>query len=105
MIASFCKKTQDNVAALMAGPDGLAICDECVALFSDIIRDKWRKRQIESLKKRLTDQDVSDPEENTPRRFDVELLIIHPTLEPAEITTALGKLSRHAMETQGHARR
>jgi hypothetical protein len=26
----------------------------------------------------------------TPRRFDVELFIVHPTLDPAQITAALG---------------
>lgn len=29
-------------------------------------------------------------EEGAPRRFDVELFIVHPTWEPAEISTALG---------------
>jgi hypothetical protein len=29
-------------------------------------------------------------EEDTPRRFDVELFIVHPTWEPAEISAALG---------------
>ncbi len=54
---NFCKKSQDEVANLIAGPDGLAVCDECVALFCDIIgeeNEKWRKRQIESLMKRGT---------------------------------------------------
>jgi len=29
-------------------------------------------------------------EESTSRRFDVELFIVHPTVEPAQITAALG---------------
>ena len=54
---SFCKKSRNKVANLVAGPDGLAICDQCVALMSDIIaeeNDKWRKRQIKSLQRRGT---------------------------------------------------
>jgi hypothetical protein len=38
----------------------------------------------------LTQQDASDAEEATPRRFHVELFIVHPTMDPAEITNALG---------------
>jgi len=40
-------------------------------------------------------QEESDPEESTPRRFDVELFIVHPTLDPAEITAALGLEGHH----------
>jgi hypothetical protein len=87
---SFCKKSQDEVAHLVAGPEGLAVCDECVALLSDVIAEKddnWRKRQLESLKKRTK---ASDTEDGTPRRFQVDLFIVHPALDPAEITAALG---------------
>ena len=39
----------------------------------------------------LTQQKVTDSAaEGTPRRFHVELFIVHPTLDPAEITAALG---------------
>jgi len=31
-----------------------------------------------------------------PKRFDVELFIVHPTLDPAEISTALGLDAHHA---------
>jgi hypothetical protein len=33
---------------------------------------------------------------NVSRRFDVELLIVHPSLNPAEISTALGLEARYA---------
>lgn len=36
---SFCGKSQDEVAKLIAGPD-VHICDECIALCNDIIRDE-----------------------------------------------------------------
>ncbi len=35
-------------------------------------------------------QDASDSDDGAPRPFDVELFIVHPTLEPAEISAALG---------------
>ncbi len=38
----------------------------------------------------MTERDWSDSEDGTLRRFDVELLIVHPTIDPAEITAALG---------------
>lgn len=34
---AFCKKTQDNVGKLIAGPDGVFICNECVEVCYDII--------------------------------------------------------------------
>lgn len=38
---SFCGKSQDEVANLIAGPD-VHICNECIALCNDIIRDEDR---------------------------------------------------------------
>jgi ATP-dependent protease Clp ATPase subunit len=50
---TFCRKSQNEVVALLAFPDDLSICDECVSLMVDIIatdhRD-WRDKQIERLK-------------------------------------------------------
>jgi hypothetical protein len=34
---SFCGKRQDQVKKLIAGPKGVYICDECVALCTEII--------------------------------------------------------------------
>ncbi len=34
---SFCGKPQKDVKKLIAGPPGLFICDQCVALCSDIL--------------------------------------------------------------------
>lgn len=59
LYCSFCKKSQEEVAVLLAGPDNLAVCDECVALLSDMIaeeNEKWRKHQIKSLTKRGSDK-------------------------------------------------
>ena len=45
----------------------------------------------------MTQQRVTDiAAGNVSRRFDVELLIVHPSLNPAEISTALGLEARYA---------
>jgi ATP-dependent protease Clp ATPase subunit len=58
---SFCRKSQDEVAQLLAFPGvplglskDLFICDECVGLMMEIVaqqNDDWRKHQIERLTK------------------------------------------------------
>ena len=37
---SFCNKPQSQVRKLIAGPNGAYICDECIALCEDIIREE-----------------------------------------------------------------
>ncbi len=37
---SFCGKSQDKVRRLIAGPNGVYICDECVALCNQIIAEE-----------------------------------------------------------------
>ena len=50
----------------------------------------------------MTDSNQSD--EGAPRRVDVELFIIHPTMRVAEINAALGLVAPFAHEV-GHARK
>lgn len=38
---SFCNKAQDEVRKLIAGPNGIYICDECIELCSDIIEEEF----------------------------------------------------------------
>ena len=38
---SFCNKTQDQVRNLIAGPNGVYICDECVDICADIIEEEY----------------------------------------------------------------
>ena len=38
---SFCNKTQAQVRKLIAGPDGAYICDDCVAICSEIIQEEF----------------------------------------------------------------
>ena len=37
---SFCGKAQDAVRKLIAGPDGIYICDECISLCSEIMEEE-----------------------------------------------------------------
>jgi ATP-dependent Clp protease ATP-binding subunit ClpX len=39
---SFCKRQQDQVSRLIAGPDSVYICDECVDLCKEILADEER---------------------------------------------------------------
>jgi hypothetical protein len=45
---------------------------------------------IQHLRLCVTEQEAADSDEGASRRFDVELFIIHPKLDPAEITAELG---------------
>lgn len=49
---SFCGKTESEVKKLVAGPDGVFICDSCVRVCEKVIREsaKSEKKQIISLK-------------------------------------------------------
>ena len=37
---SFCHRSQDDVQRLIAGPDGVAICDECVRLCQEVLQEE-----------------------------------------------------------------
>ncbi len=42
---SFCNKTQDQVRKLIAGPNGVYICDECVDICADIIEEEYEEEE------------------------------------------------------------
>ena len=42
---SFCGKQQDQVERLIAGPNRVYICDQCVTLCQEIIQEEREKRQ------------------------------------------------------------
>ena len=37
---SFCNKTQNQVRKLIAGPNGVYICDECIEICEDILEEE-----------------------------------------------------------------
>ncbi len=45
---SFCGKTQDMVQKLIAGPNDVFICDECVEICADIIEEELEEHEVES---------------------------------------------------------
>ncbi len=45
---SFCGKPQDAVRKLIAGPDGIYICDECISLCSEIIEDEFYEEEAQA---------------------------------------------------------
>lgn len=42
---SFCKKSQDQVKKLIAGPEGVYICDECVMVCEDILDEEFENEE------------------------------------------------------------
>ena len=40
---SFCGKTQDEVKKLIAGPNGVYICNDCIEICSDILDEVYRR--------------------------------------------------------------
>lgn len=38
---SFCNKTKDQVRRMIAGPNGIYICDECIEICSDILEEEF----------------------------------------------------------------
>ena len=42
---SFCNKTQDQVRKLIAGPEGVYICDECIDICADILEEELEEEQ------------------------------------------------------------
>lgn len=45
---SFCNKTQDQVRKLIAGPNGVYICDECVGICADIVEEEFEDMEEEA---------------------------------------------------------
>ncbi len=44
---SFCNKTEDQVRKLIAGPNGVYICDECIDICSEIIQEELEEEDEE----------------------------------------------------------
>ena len=58
---SFCNKQQGAVGKLIAGPDRIFICDECVAICNDIIADKGKATtQGADSKRHLTPSEIKN---------------------------------------------
>ena len=57
---SFCGRGEDEVRKLIAGPNGVYICDECIEICGDIINDQENPQEQEEYgESGLTQQDVN----------------------------------------------
>ncbi len=63
---SFCNKTEDQVRKLIAGPDGVYICDECVGICAEIMDD-----EINS----MSDGDVFEGDINLPKPEEIHAIL------------------------------
>ena len=60
---SFCGKTQDMVQKLIAGPNDVFICDECVEICSAIVADALEEADLKSKEEALDDIKLLKPAE------------------------------------------
>ena len=58
---SFCQKTEDQVRKLIAGPEGVFICDECIGICSEIMEEELGDYDQEDIYD--TDINLLKPEE------------------------------------------
>jgi ATP-dependent Clp protease ATP-binding subunit ClpX len=58
---SFCGKTEDQVKKLIAGPNGVYICDECIGICSEILDDEFNTKEDDE--EPDTDINLMKPEE------------------------------------------
>lgn len=43
-LCDFCGKNQNDTETIVAGPDGVAICDECIDLSMEILTERRREK-------------------------------------------------------------
>jgi len=55
---SFCGKTQDQVKRLVAGPNDIYICDECIKLCDSIISEEIRVEEVEDFSELPKPQEI-----------------------------------------------
>ncbi len=60
---SFCNRTENQVRKLIAGPEGVFICDECVEICSDIIEESLEPEENHAAREVLRDLKLLKPAE------------------------------------------
>lgn len=63
---AFCGKTPDQVNAMISGPDGIFICDECISLSAEAMMADLNMRGLESDALNRVLQVTAEAEEETP---------------------------------------
>lgn len=59
-VCSFCTKSEEEVKQLIFGPDGLAICDECVDLCNEIINNQFNEDLASELEEGLKPAEIKE---------------------------------------------
>ena len=62
IVCSFCRKDQHEVAGMMAGPDEVYICDECVEVCAEVMADAIAKRKAEAAKQGVPEAGQGEPD-------------------------------------------
>lgn len=44
-LCDFCGKNQKDIESMVSGPDGVAICDECIELSMEIVTERRREKK------------------------------------------------------------
>ena len=60
---SFCNRTENQVRKLISGPEGIFICDECVAICSDIIDEELEEEEKEAVEQTAGEINLLKPAE------------------------------------------
>ena len=60
---SFCNKSEDQVRKLIAGPEGVYICDECIEICSEIVDDEFGPDEEDSQEADEFQINLKKPEE------------------------------------------
>ncbi|MDO4284744.1 MAG: ATP-dependent Clp protease ATP-binding subunit ClpX [Eubacteriales bacterium] len=60
---SFCNRTENQVRKLIAGPEGIFICDECVQICADIIDEELEEEEKEEAEQTVADINLLRPAE------------------------------------------
>lgn len=59
-VCSFCGKKQDEIKKLISGPNGVFICDECIAVCEEIIQSQKDEEVIDSSINLITPKEIKE---------------------------------------------
>jgi hypothetical protein len=78
LLCSFCNKSENDVQKMVAGPNGVAICDECIDVCNDIVADtpeaalpQRERHQASAMSSKREEHTAADspPDDEPPQLF------------------------------------